>query len=461
MYQRNMGAGFNFHNLIGFAPSIRFHQQPFVIQQPFSDSMRPHRNLMGSSAPLDFIPVQRPSVPQITSVNFNHVSNIHTSPPQQTVKKKRPNDDLSLPPNKRAKFNSHNSQRTLQLDRPTSSVREEDFLVPVNHGTEEITIGIWDYFLTAHMKDEDLKRKLKLRKCLLSVMSGAFPNCRLFLVGSSMTGFATRSSDVDMCLMITDQEIDQKYEATVILNSISRVFRKCSFMRSPQVIKAKVPIFKFFDAISQVECDLNINNIVGIRNTHLLRYYAYMDWRVRPLMLFIKFWARFHDINDASKKTISSYSLTLMLIHYLQAGVSPPVLPCLHSLKPHLFSTFNKVYRLTLDFDENNINFISRNNVTLGELFLGFLNYYANRFDYNTQVISVRLGKAIHRREVNDSNNSGQWKFLNIEEPFDKSNTARSVFDYHVFQRILRVFKVSYNTLEKSRNVKDILSRPF
>ena len=35
-------------------------------------------------------------------------------------------------------------------------------------------------------------------------------------------------------------------------------------------------------------------------------------------MLFIKFWARFHDINDAHKRTISSYSLALMLIHYLQ-----------------------------------------------------------------------------------------------------------------------------------------------
>lgn len=42
------------------------------------------------------------------------------------------------------------------------------------------------------------------------------------------------------------------------------------------------------------------------------------DWRVRPLVLYIKKWARFHDINDASKATISSYSLCLMLIHYLQ-----------------------------------------------------------------------------------------------------------------------------------------------
>ena len=50
------------------------------------------------------------------------------------------------------------------------------------------------------------------------------------------------------------------------------------------------------------------------------------DWRVRPLVLYIKKWARFHDINDASKATISSYSLCLMLIHYLQCKSSANLL---------------------------------------------------------------------------------------------------------------------------------------
>jgi len=30
----------------------------------------------------------------------------------------------------------------------------------------------------------------------------------------------------------------------------------------------------FVSIYSGIECDLNINNSVGIRNTHLLRYYA-------------------------------------------------------------------------------------------------------------------------------------------------------------------------------------------
>ena len=37
-------------------------------------------------------------------------------------------------------------------------------------------------------------------------------------------------------------------------------------------------------------------------------------------MLMAKRWARAQDINDASKCTISSFSLGLMVIHYLQGN---------------------------------------------------------------------------------------------------------------------------------------------
>lgn len=46
--------------------------------------------------------------------------------------------------------------------------------------------------------------------------------------------------------------------------------------------------------------------------------YAQLDWRVRPLVIIVKLWAQANNINDAKNKTISSYSLVLMVIHYLQ-----------------------------------------------------------------------------------------------------------------------------------------------
>ena len=43
-----------------------------------------------------------------------------------------------------------------------------------------------------------------------------------------------------------------------------------------------------------------------------------VDYRVQPLVMLVKKWAKKHDINDASCGTLSSYALTLMVLHYLQ-----------------------------------------------------------------------------------------------------------------------------------------------
>lgn len=62
-----------------------------------------------------------------------------------------------------------------------------------------------------------------------------------------------------------------------------------------------------------------------------------VDWRLRPLVLVAKLWAQCHNINNAKNMTISSYSLALMVIHFLQYAVDPPVLPCLHEMYPEKF----------------------------------------------------------------------------------------------------------------------------
>lgn len=102
-----------------------------------------------------------------------------------------------------------------------------------------------------------------------------------------------------------------------------------------------------------------------------------MDWRLRPLALIVKLWAQFHNINDARNSTISSYSLVLMVIHFLQSAVKPAVLPCLHRLNPDSFHILHDI--TTIDMVEKcEVNWISENHQTLGELFVQFLDYYMN-----------------------------------------------------------------------------------
>lgn len=43
-----------------------------------------------------------------------------------------------------------------------------------------------------------------------------------------------------------------------------------------------------------------------------------------------------------------------------------------------------------------------------------------------------------------------------VTEPFDLTNTARSVYDRNVFERVKVVFQASYNSLKKTRNIESI-----
>lgn len=54
----------------------------------------------------------------------------------------------------------------------------------------------------------------------LSILQKHFPRWGLYLVGSTMTGLATDFSDVDMCLVVRQTEMDQRNEAVIYLQQV-------------------------------------------------------------------------------------------------------------------------------------------------------------------------------------------------------------------------------------------------
>ncbi|KAK6644083.1 hypothetical protein RUM43_000348 [Polyplax serrata] len=312
---------------------------------------------------------------------------------------------------------------------------------------EKLSIHIFNRFLSHQQTSDTFKKKITLWKNLFLFIRTNFPKYGLFLVGSTMSGFGSNDSDVDMCLLVRHAEMDQRNEAVSHLGHVSRYLRHCDFIDHVELIQAKVPILKFRSV--GFEVDLNCNNAVGIRNTHLLYCYSQMDWRVRPLVLIVKLWAARHNINDAKKMTISS-------------GVSPAVLPCLHELYKEKFNPLSDINQI--DMHEELRPYNSLNKLTLGELLVGFLYYFAN-FNYSMYAVSVRLGSKVYidvcRRAKSFKNDPHQWKYLCIEEPFDLTNTARAVYDAVTFQRIKNVFKESHKNLEKTRCLDSIFEQGF
>ncbi|KFV00310.1 Poly(A) RNA polymerase GLD2, partial [Tauraco erythrolophus] len=276
---------------------------------------------------------------------------------------------------------------------------------------DQLSLQVLELFKACWQQPCDLDRKELCRVELQKEIQLIFPQSRLFLVGSSLNGFGTRSSDGDLCLVVKDKPVNQKTEARHILSLVQKLFstKLSSFIERPQLIQAKVPIVKFRDKVSCVEFDLNVNNIIGIRNTFLLRTYSCIENRVCPLVLVIKKWARFHDINDASRGTLNSYSLVLMVLHYLQT-LPEPVLPSLQKEYPESFDTtmhLDQVCRAPRTIPPYN----SKNESSLGDLLIGFFKYYATEFDWSHQMISVREAKAVPRPDGTEWRN----KFICIE----------------------------------------------
>ncbi|NXW85249.1 GLD2 polymerase, partial [Alopecoenas beccarii] len=284
--------------------------------------------------------------------------------------------------------------------------RPKETTLPV--AQDKLSQQILELFQACQQQTCDLNRKELCRTELQREIQQIFPQSRLFLVGSSLNGFGTRSSDGDLCLVVKEEpvmiptfffnvilQVNQKTEARHILSVVQKLFstKLCNYIQRPQLIRAKVPIVKFRDKVRQF--DLNVNNVVGIRNTFLLRTYAYIENRVRPLVLVVKKWARFHDINDASRGTLSSYSLVLMVLHYLQT-LPEPVLPSLQKNYPESFDSTMHLHLVHL-IPTTIPPYLSRNGSSLGDLLIGFFKYYATEFDWSHQMISVREAKAIPR----------------------------------------------------------------
>ncbi|NXA32369.1 GLD2 polymerase, partial [Eudromia elegans] len=300
---------------------------------------------------------------------------------------------------------------------------------------DKLSQQVLELFQACQQQTCDLNRKELCRTELQREIQRIFPQSRLFLVGSSLNGFGMRSSDGDLCLVLKEEpvsklnifKVNQKTEARHILSLVQKLFstKLCNYIERPQLIRAKVPIVKFRDKVRQVFCstsilclltgkdcvefDLNVNNVVGIRNTFLLRTYAYMENRVRPLVLVVKKWASFHDINDASRGTLSSYSLVLMVLHYLQT-LPEPILPSLQKNYPDSFDPTMQLH-LVHQAPCSIPPYLSKNGSSLGDLLIGFLKYYATEFDWNHQMISVREAKAMPRPDGTEWRN----KYICVE----------------------------------------------
>lgn len=154
--------------------------------------------------------------------------------------------------------------------------------------------------------------------------------------------------------------------------------------------KASVPIVKLTDKKTEIKVDISFNMCNGVKSAELIQQFI-RQYPVLPKLVYVlKQFLLERDLNEVFTGGISSYSLILMCISFLQ----------LH----HRTDVFKQV--------------------NLGVLLIEFFELYGRRFNYMQTGIRIRDGgRYINKEEMQkDMVDGHRPSLLCIEDPLQASN---------------------------------------
>ncbi|CAH0381406.1 unnamed protein product [Bemisia tabaci] len=274
--------------------------------------------------------------------------------------------------------------------------------------------------LYLHSKLNDIGSRLRFltARQIELMLCGVFPHIQAIPFGSSVNSYGKLGCDLDLSLLLDDITVNNNsrlvFQAKTRLNKRTSVQRQmevvadliqlllpgCSHVR--KILQARVPIVKFNQDLTFIECDLSTDNTAAIYMSELLYLLGYIDWRVRPLVFTVRWWAKEVMLTNSPHPGhwITNFSLTLLVIFFLQRE---NILPSLDFLMKTAGPEDDRVTE-----DGINCTFLrdlsklpqpeQKNSKSLAELLLRFFEFYST-FDFATKAVSINLGTTINKPE--------------------------------------------------------------
>lgn len=216
--------------------------------------------------------------------------------------------------------------------------------------------------------------------------------------------------------------------------------------------------------------DISAFHLLPVYNTKLLRTYSEVAPPLCGLIIAIKRWAKEHGLAQTWENYISSYSWTLMVIFYLQVKHD---LPSLHQLyapqdsnalkkSNYAFNFLDKIAQM-----EHSANLQSLRCQTLGDLFRGFFRYFSEEFQWDKEVVSIRLGfpackgenfhrklfQNVYKREAKET-----LKWLNIEDPIEVHRNLNFALTEEHAVEIMDAIRQTHMDLQAGASLSSVLT---
>lgn len=357
----------------------------------------PNNNTNVDSKAVDFIP-------------FNDVDNLEKR--QGVNANEQSNNNLQLRKRKR-----ENKASTYGLNHSScTGYIENDNLTPWKDTGKRYHPGIIglheeikDFFEYMTPKAEEHQMREDVVSRIRKVITDLWPSAKVEIFGSFRTGLYLPTSDIDLVVF---GKWDKLPLFTLEKNLLDDGI--CDKDNIKVLDKASVPIVKLTDLATDVKVDISFNMINGVKSAMLIKEFMNLHPNLQYLVLVLKQFLLQRDLNEVFTGGISSYSLILMTVSFLQ-------------LHP----------RIDANFEWTN----------LGVLLIEFFELYGKKFNYLKTGIRVKDGGSYVRKEDIQRNMDNGYKpsLLCIEDPLMPENdVGRS--SYGALQ-VKHAFEYAYHEL--------------
>ncbi|XP_063217319.1 terminal nucleotidyltransferase 4B-like [Bacillus rossius redtenbacheri] len=218
------------------------------------------------------------------------------------------------------------------------------------------------------------------------VVVSRWPEAMVKVFGSFRTGLYLPTSDIDLVVIGNWKEPPlRSLEQALLEHGIAD-------KNSLKVLdKASVPIVKLTDKVSDIKVDISFNMSNGVKSVELIKEFKNMFPVLPKLVFVLKQFLLQRDLNEVFTGGISSYSLILMTISFLQ----------LHPRQDAYSPTAN-----------------------LGVLLIEFFELYGRKFNYMKTGIRIKDGGMYISKEVvqRDMIDGHRPSLLCIEDPLTPGN---------------------------------------
>ncbi|XP_049891401.1 terminal nucleotidyltransferase 4A isoform X2 [Epinephelus moara] len=273
-----------------------------------------------------------------------------------------------------------------------------------NPGVLGLHEEVMDFYNFMSPRPEEAAMRKEVVNRIEMIIKELWPTADVQIFGSFSTGLYLPTSDIDLVVF-------GKWERPP-LQELEQALRKHNVAEpfSIKVLdKATVPIIKLTDQETEVKVDISFNVETGVKAASFIKDYV-KTYPVLPYLIFVlKQFLLQRDLNEVFTGGISSYSLILMVISFLQ-------------LHPRI--------------DARNPN------ENLGVLLIEFFELYGRHFNYLKTGIRIKNGGAyIAKEEIMKAMTNGyRPSMLCIEDPLLPGNDVgrgsygamhvKQVFDY-------------------------------